>query len=295
MQPSKQGFLFALVAMACSAAFMIPWKLASHLGSSADMVFILCLVAAIFSSLSLITSRGLKAFTKAPSKLEWTLSLVFALFTILGNEASALSVGFLSPAVVSSLMRFELLFISLIAWLSLGENLNLSFGLGLLIALSGFYFMQLQAPVGDQWWIGALYAVTAAFIFAVMAVITRAKIHQIEPSRVNALRLWLSLIAWLAIHRTLPNFSQWQLNFFLWVSLAAILGPGLGRLAFMYSSRYIEARYTAMVISLSPVMALLLAWLFLNDIPSGHEILGGCLIMIATPVAIFWKTKAIRT
>ena len=54
----------------------------------------------------------------------------------------------------------------------------------------------------------------------------------------------------------------------------------------MYSSRHIEARQTAMIISVSPVLALVLAWIFLRDVPANKEILGGSLIVLALDCAI---------
>ena len=52
------------------------------------------------------------------------------------------------------------------------------------------------------------YAIAASIIFAVMAVITRAKIQLIEPSRVNALRLWLSLLTWFVCTENGPHSSN---------------------------------------------------------------------------------------
>ncbi len=285
----RKGFFFALTAMLCSAAFMVPWKLASALGTAEDMVFILCLGAAIFSSLSLYARGGRKALLAHPSRLEWGLSLLFAAFTLAGNQASAMAIHFLSPAVVTTMMRSEVVFITLLALLFLREKVHGRFWVGVLLVLLGFYVMQPTLEASDQWWQGALLAVLAALIFAVMAVLTRAYIEAIDPSRVNALRLWLSVLSWGIVYQKWPAVATWNASFVALVLAAAFLGPGLGRLAFMFSSRYLEARITAMIISSSPVMALLLAWMLMDDIPTTAEMLGGSIVVLGTSVSLYQK------
>ena len=287
----KKGILFALTAMLCSAAFMVPWKLAATRGSAEDMVLILCLGAAVFSTISLYFRGGKQALLAKPSRLEWGLSALFALFTIAGNQASAMAIHYLSPAVVTTIMRSEVVFITLMAWGFLGERVNLRFWAGVLLVMAGFYWMQPQMQGAQQWWHGALLAVLASLIFAVMAVMTRARIHQIDPSRVNGLRLWLSVLSWGFIYRKFPDVQQWSAPFVGLVLIAALLGPGLGRLAFMFSSRYLEARMTAMLISSSPVMALVLAWLMIDDIPSSTEVWGGAIIVLGTAVSLYQRRQ----
>ncbi|MFW7381289.1 MAG: EamA family transporter [Oligoflexus sp.] len=226
-----KGILLAFIASVASAGFMIPWKLAAFEGSAEDMVFILCVGAALVSTATLIGQGGFPAAFSRPSRLEFCLSILFALFTILGNQASARAIHYLAPAVVTSIMRLEVVFITLLAWYFLTERVNFAFWVGLGFVAIGFYTMQPSFEWQGDWWQGAFFGAAAALIFAIMAVVTRAYIHAINPSRVNGLRLWLAVILWFPIQQKLPAFDQWTGNFVWLVLCAAILGPGLGLLA----------------------------------------------------------------
>jgi len=281
-----KGILLAFLASIASAAFMIPWKLAALEGSAADMVLILCFGAALVSTATLAGQGGFRAVISRPSRLEFWLSILFAILTILGNQASAQAIYYLAPAVVTSIMRLEVVFITFFAWYFLTERVNSAFWVGLAFVALGFYTMQPTFEWQGDWWQGAFYATAAALIFAIMAVITRAAIHSINPIRINSLRLWLAVILWFPMQQKLPAFDQWSLSFVSLVLCAAILGPGLGRLAFMYSSRYVEARVSAMVISSSPALAVLLAWGLIDNLPTQLELLGGTFILVGTGLSL---------
>lgn len=283
--------MFVLVAILCSAGFMIPWKLAAGLGGSTDMVFILCFVAAIFNTVTLFAYGGKSELFAKPTSLEWGLSALFAVFTLVGNQASAMAVKSLAPAVVTTIMRSEVVFITLLAWFFLKERVAGRFWVGVIFVVAGFWLMQPELNISNTWWHGALFAIGASLTFAVMVVITRAKIHDINPSRVNGIRLWFSVIAWFLIYRKMPSFDKWTLDFFLLVSLAAILGPCIGRLALMFSSKYLEARITAMMVCCSPVVALVLAWLIIDDVPRYSEIVGGAVIVFGTTISLIRRRR----
>lgn len=281
-----KGIYLALVATTTSAAFMIPWKLASRLGEASDMVLILIVVAATFNSLSIGLRKSWNAIFMPPNRCEFILATVFAIFTIVGNELSAQAIFLLSPAVATTIMRIEAVFIAILAWLFVKEAINIRFWIAILIVSFGFYTMQPPMSLDHLAWKGALYACSASLIFSLMAVATRKYIYEIDPAKVNSLRLWMSLALWPLMYQKVPDAGQWPLMFIFYVALAGFLGPGLGRLLIMYSARYIEARIGAMVVSGAPVMALVLSIVLLNDYPNKLEMIGGGLMMFGIFVSL---------
>ncbi|SMF56674.1 DMT family transporter [Pseudobacteriovorax antillogorgiicola] len=295
MPDYQKGLAFAFISAILAAGFMIPWKLAAGLGSTADMVLILVTSAALINTLTLGFQQGWRGIIAPPSKLELILSLVFAIFTVAGNQASAEAINYLSPAVVTTIMRVEVIFIALLAWLLIKEMMNIRFWIAIGVVSLGFYIMQPPLDISGEWQQGALYAASASFIFAVMAVITRKYIHRIDPTRVNSLRLWFSVLLWMPIYRDIPQFESWTSEFVLLVSFAALLGPGMGRLLVMYSAKYVEARTAAMVISSSPALALVLGIVFLDDYPGVYEILGGLMMMSGIALSLTARKKPAST
>src|SRR6185369_6491728 len=100
-----------------SAAFMIPWKLATRHGESKDLVLVLLLSAALLNTAVLPVSRGSGA--RRWSRTAWGVSIGLAFVTLLGNEASAAAIARISGPVLSVLQRFEVVIVGLLAWLVL--------------------------------------------------------------------------------------------------------------------------------------------------------------------------------
>lgn len=287
LKPEVLGVFLAFISAVGSAIFMIPWKLAASSGpSAADMVLVLCFSAAALNTLTLCMQRRKSLKLTRVSAIEWRLSFLFAIFTIAGNWASARSIYYLAPAVVTTLMRVEILFVALIASYFLSEKINPRFWLGFVIVLAGFYMMQPSFDLRGNWWLGLLLAVIAALVFACKAVITRAYIRSIDPNIVNTLRLWIAVALWFSLQLSLPDTTKWSMEFIALVMCAAFLGPFIGRIAFMNSSRYVEVRTSALVVGISPALAVLFAWFLIDSIPSRSELLGGFLIMLGTIISL---------
>jgi drug/metabolite transporter (DMT)-like permease len=281
------GIFLAFISAVGSAIFMIPWKLAASSGpSAADMVLVLCVSAAALNTFALCMQRRKSLKLLRVSAMEWRLSFLFAIFTIGGNWASARSIYYLAPAVVTTLMRVEIIFVALIASYFLSEKISLRFWLGFAVVLAGFYMMQPSFDLNGEWWLGLLLAVTAALVFASKAVVTRAYIHSIDTNIVNTLRLWMAVGLWFPLQLSWPDTTKWSMEFIGLVMCAAFLGPFIGRIAFMNSSRYVEARISALVVGMSPALAVLFAWLLIDSVPSRPELFGGSLIMLGTIISL---------
>jgi drug/metabolite transporter (DMT)-like permease len=278
-----RGVGWALGSALCSAGFMIPWKLASRHGAGKHAVLVLLASAAILNSAAL--------WLPAPAlRRRWTptatgLSIALAVLTLLGNEASAAAIARISGPLLSVLQRFDVVVVGVLAWIVLSERMDGAFIVGAVLATAGVAVTQGAAPSVGQG-AGVLYGLAAAVAFGGMVVVTRQSITEIDPVRVNALRLWLSVLLWAGLHRELPTASQLSPELLLWSGLAALLGPFLGRLSLMYSLRHVEARIAALCVLAAPVATLGLSWALLGDVPSAVELAGGTVILagVAIPV-----------
>jgi drug/metabolite transporter (DMT)-like permease len=263
---------------------MIPWKLATRHGETKDLVLVLLTSAAILNTLVMPFSSGGEA--RHRRRVAWGVSVALAILTLLGNEASAAAIARISSPLLSVLQRFEVLLVGGLAWVALGERPSLGFWIGAAAACAGVVLMQGggEAPAHLS---GVLLALLAASAFSGMAVLTRRFIAEIDPISVNALRLWLSLLCWVAFHRELPALGRLSPELVAYGALAALCGPFLGRLFFMFALRHVEARIAALCNLLAPVVTLGLSFVFLADVPSSAEIAGGAVILagVAIPIA----------
>ena len=54
----------------------------------------------------------------------------------------------------------------------------------------------------------------------------------------------------------------------------------------MQSSRYLEARFTSLILLASPVFAMPMAWLAMGEVPSAHEVEGGAVMLIGIAIPL---------
>ena len=284
----KKGLFLSAVAMTFAGAFVIPWKIATQHGSSALMVLLLVTVAATSNTAIMVAQGGLKSLIRKPSKLELFLGVLFAVVTLLGNWASAEAIIFLSPAIVSVLMRSEVIIVAVLAAMLLKEPTGKVFWIGITVVGIGFWIMQPSAELGNQWYIGAGFSILSALAFAIMAVLTRKFIHDVDIVLVNSIRLWLSVLLWFPFNNGIPSLEELNPSLVLYVSIAAIIGPSLGRLLFMKSAKYLEARISALMICGAPIVTLVLGILLLKEFPESNELLGGFCMLIGI-LSILWR------
>ncbi len=291
---TDKGVLLALLAMVFAGGFMIPWKMAVQHGSAASMVAILVLTAALANTALLAVQKGFSRLFKWPNKTELALGIFFALLTLWGNWASAKSIVYLPPAMVSLFMRSEVVFITLLAWTMLGEKAGLNFWLGCILVGFGLWIMQPPTTLAEGWLRGMGFAILAAAVFALMAVFTRKYIVVIDTMVVNSIRLWLAVVIWIPFGEGVTGITELSPELFLYVGLAALLGPVVGRVTFMNSSQYLEARLSALIVSGAPVCTLVLGIIFLNDWPESRQLTGGAMMLGGILIILLRSSKTPR-
>jgi drug/metabolite transporter (DMT)-like permease len=283
------GLTWALASTVGTAIMVIPWKLANEAGDPANSVLLLLGVAAFGNTALVVAQRlwsGSLRFRIGATEI-WVAALL-AVFTLLGNLASAIAIQDLSPALLNLLLRADVLFVAIFGWLLLGEKVERRFWLGMLIAVVGL--VVLQGPIGAGGFQGLLgsgmgMAVAAAACFSSLAIVTRRFIHQIDPVTVNAIRLWFAVAFWFPFHG-IPDISAFPREQVFYSVLAAITGPFLGRISLMVSARYIEARLTTLATLGAPVLTLVLAFLVLSDWPQRHELIGGAIMIVGITIPL---------
>ncbi len=269
--------------------YVIPWKLANEAGDPAHSVLVLMSAAALANSALAVGHRIAVGGIRLQSlSLDFAVASLLAVFTLLGNLASAYAAQDLSPALLNVLMRAEVMLVAVVAWLLLGEHAPRRFWLGATIAMVGLFVLQERsegAHEGALLGAGTGMALAAAACFSALAVTTRHFIHRIDPVLVNALRLWIAVALWFPFHAW-PRPGEMPTRQIVWAVAAAMMGPFASRLCMMFSARDVEARTTTLANLTSPLMTLPLGWLLLSDLPSSHQLLGGALMLagIAIPL-----------
>jgi len=285
----RRGTLWALGAAVGIAGWAVPWKLAASEGAASANALLLLGFAAVLNSLY----NGLRPGRRRRlTPVDWGLAAALAAATLLGNLASAEAIRSLSPALLSVAQRCEIILVALMAWPLVGERPDRPFWLGAALAVAGLVILQAPFEAADARALGLAWAGLSVVAFSSMAVLTRRFIHQVEPARINALRLWLSVgmwFAWFGMPPALLEVTPAQAGY---TSLAAFCGPFAGRLAMMTSARYLEARLTTLATLAAPPLTLLLAMLVLSETPTAREITGGLVMLVGIAIPVLAHSRS---
>ena len=113
----RRGMSWALASAAGAALMVVPWKLSNELGDPAHSVLVLLTVAALGSS-ALVLGQGLWGAVRPlrMGRMELGVASVLAIFTLLGNFASARAIQDISPALLNVLLRADVIFVAIFGW-----------------------------------------------------------------------------------------------------------------------------------------------------------------------------------
>lgn len=136
-------------------------------------------------------------------------------------------------------------------------------------------------------YLGELAAIGTSIMFSIGPIYFTYAGNLVGSVVVNRTRLFISLIYlfvihWLFVGTLLPLDAapdRW-----LWLSLSGVIGFVLGDAALFQAFIVIGPRLTMLIFALNPVIATIVAWLFLGEALSGFQILG----MAVTLAGVSW-------
>ena len=289
MEPDRRrGVTWALTGACCIGFFSVPWKAANTAGDPAVSALVLLATAAVGSTIvSLVQHRRIPRLRR----FDWLAAVLLAVLSLAGNWVSAIAIQSISPSVMTVVQRSEAVIVALVAWPLLGERVDARFWLGLAVAIAGLLTLQDPFAELDPRAIGMLWAVVASCLFGSMVVVTRRLAHLIDLVAVNGARLWISVLLWFALNGIPDALVEAPRSQVLAAGAAGIVGPFVGRLCMMLSSRDLEARITTLLTLAAPPITLVFAFATLGDVPGRREIVGGLLMMMGIAIPLLGRRK----
>ena len=134
-------------------------------------------------------------------------------------------------------------------------------------------------------WQGILWGLGSALSFGLTHVIAKSIIQSINPVSYNLFRVTFATLIMALIPGNVAGLAaQFNEAWFL-IFLSALFGPTLSRVCQTYAIRYIQVSNVVFMTFLTPVSAGILGLLFLREVPSAGELLGGSIILISLTLA----------
>ena len=273
-----------MLAMLGGGLFAIPYRLSLETVAPLTVVWGVFLWALLFSLPGAWLARH-------QTKYSWKIGGITFLISLAGLLANysicqALN-GASSPTMLTLLQRSDIIISMLLSWLFLKEIITARVWLAVVFIIAGIIVMKLNSLSFElNEWSAIIWAITTAFSFAVMQVLTKSIIHEINPQVLNVSRLALALVILWSLEEVrsgvaVLEFIEWQ-----WLALAAFCGPFVGRVSYTYALRYLTISKTVIVGSFSPVVSLIFELLVFGTLINGYEAFGGT-IMLAGILWVF--------
>jgi drug/metabolite transporter (DMT)-like permease len=280
--------LVAFLLLVDSLHFVFARLLLPHLPPSVSGFFLLALATvetAVF--LGLQGRIDLRVFRRHI----WfflTIGFLIAVSTIISFTA----VAYIDPGTASMLAQTAVIFSLGFSIFWLREQLGRGELMGAAVALVGVFVISFQP--GDVWRIGSLLVLATSFIYSLHVAVVKRYGDEIEFAnffffRVATTAVFLFLFAVGRQELVWPAAQVWPLLF-----LAGTVNIVLSRLLYYLVLRRVRMSFHAIVLTLSPVVAILWSLLLFRVTPTIQGFVGGTAVIAGVIIVTFNRQKTNR-
>ncbi len=224
----------------------------------------------------------------------WSVYAIAAFFNvILFFVLQTTSLEELPSGLVSVIVYLQPILVGVLAWLWLGEKLNVVKGIGLILGFLGVVAVSLEGWSGHLGWSGFIYGLLAAVGWAVGTVYVKRVQDRVDLIWLAALQFLIGGTATIILGSLLDSWSDVHLTVALWWSMtySAAIGVALSWLVWMYLLRAGEASRVAAVTFFVPLLSVALGTWLLHE-PLSIFLLLGLALMVASIYLVNRDPKA---
>lgn len=160
------------------------------------------------------------------------------------------------------------------------------------IVLVGIYMLAPEFTLESKMFKGILFGLASALFYALRILILKKQTAQYHGSM---LMFYQTLIITIAL---LPTLLLMDLNAvatqFPYLLLIALLTTAIGHTLMVHSLSYFSVSTASIISSIQPVFGIILAFLFLNEIPTSNTYIGGALILCTVVIESIRSNKAVK-
>ena len=161
----------------------------------------------------------------------------------------------------------------------------------LILALAGCAMVSVETGGSRQWGnVGVLLGLTAGICFAFYTLMTRHALKSHRTLTVLFYSFLFSALFWSASPDSWQPLSQIE-PFKVWIILyVVVFGTIFPYLLFMHAMKHLSASHTGIISTLEPVVAAVIAWIFLHEKLTGLQLGGGLCVLLA--IVILQKSSS---
>jgi drug/metabolite transporter (DMT)-like permease len=276
---NTKGVILAVTGAFCAAVYFIPYK--KIVASMDPDIFVLGLF--LISFLINLVPFVVRSNAFKINKSTFWGALGFAVLAVLGNYFCGKSLLGISTPLTVVIIRTQVIAVMFAGLVFFKEKVRSYLWIGSFTAVLGIIISSYSS---GGWqisrWASIIWAFLSMISFTLIHVLVKAIIKRAEPLSLNLLRMLFATIIIAFLPGRVESILSLNMNEWLLIAISALFGPILSRISYIYAMKYLPLSKFILITMLSPVFALILAMVFINDIPTIYEISGGIIIITGT-------------
>ena len=197
------------------------------------------------------------------------------------------SITYTSVANATLFGNFAPIFVTLAAWLFLGEQITGQFILGMILALGGaFLLMRSSLSFGAERLWGDLLGIIMAIFYSGYIIAVKVLRSSMSTSMLMAYSTLITSIALLGM-TLLAGESIIPSTLYGWLTLLGLawISQVCGQGLIAFALAHLPASFSSVTLLVQPVAAAILAWLILHETLTGWQGLGGGMVLVGIAIA----------
>ena len=276
--------LFAVLLVVDSLHFVFARALLPHLPPEMSSFLVLAVAAVQVGFYQAVRGRIRMAALWSHWRFFAAIGILVAASTVINYSA----VSFIDPGTASLLSKTSVLFTLLLGVFWLRERLRPVEIAGALLALTGAFIIGFQP--GDYLRFGSLMILISTFLYALHTAIVKRHGEGIEFGdfflfRIGSIAFFLFLFAVARGQLVWPTPIAWAL-----VIVAGTVDVVISRSLFYLSLRRMRMSIHTIILTLSPVVTIIWAFILFDDVPTRISLIGGALVILG----VFAATARMR-
>ncbi len=282
-----KGYGFILLAnVTLSIVFLIAKDVQPRMGLY-PFLFYWFLCASVYFLVAMVMGKGRKSFT-IPRK--WLpLTILMGVFEVTATFLFFYTIRLMNPAVASFYGNISIVMTVLLGVIFLKEHFTTLEAIGGIILGIGVVLMTYKS--GKTVFIGFLLILLLSLLFSINTILIKVSLKDVHPITFSAYRTFLLFLTTAVIVFFQSKAPFPGLSTLLEIAIGAFLGPFLGVLLLFTGLQYLEASKASLVRATNPLMVLIGSYLWLRQVPTAIQVVGGLVTLAGIELLLWGKFK----